>query len=142
MSTEVSAERRPARPSLRGLFLVAGIGACVGGAIGTTLLAGLLSRGFTRLLLVDVQLGLVFGGISGALAGAILAPLLGWFVLRPVPLGRALLFTGAGTVTCALAVAPFMGPIAPVWAGIAGLVLGAVGARLTTRRPSGPHETP
>lgn len=114
---------------------VSAIGAVVGAAIGTGMLAGLLSDGFRELILVDVQLGLLFGGTVGGVLGALLAPLLGLIVLRPVSLGRALVWC-AGCTVAGSYIAAVLAPsaiLAPTWGGVAGLVAGALVARLTTR---------
>lgn len=129
-------------PSLAGVLRVGGIGALIGGLLGTGVLAGLLSNGFRHAALVDLQLGIAFGGTVGALAGAVMAPLLGWVILRPVLLGRAIGWCATGTLIVALAaaaVAPSM-LWAPTYGGVVGLMLGAVAARHATdlRRKSLP----
>lgn len=133
---DVAVGRPSARrsPSLGGVLRVSGIGALVGGLLGTGVLAGLLSHGFRQLILVDLQLGVVFGGTVGALTGAVMAPLLGWVVLRPVPLGRALGWCATGTLVVAMAGAALAPSVlwAPTYGGVAGLMLGALTARLAT----------
>lgn len=134
--TAVAAPGARRTPSLRGLLRISAIGLVVGGLLGAGLLAGLLSGGFRRLALVDIQLGIVFGGAVGGIVGAVLAPLLGWVVLRPVPLGRALVWCATGTVAGAVvgtALSP-TDPFAPTYGGVVGITIGAVVARLITGR--------
>jgi hypothetical protein len=124
------------KPSLVGVLRVGGIGALIGGLVGSGVLAGLLSGGFRQFTLVNLQLGVMFGGTVGAIAGAVLAPLLGWVVLRPVPLGRALMWCAVGTVIVSVASAT-VAPLAlwaPTYGGVLGLMLGSVAARLDTER--------
>ncbi|HET8713095.1 MAG TPA: hypothetical protein VFM23_05370 [Gemmatimonadales bacterium] len=77
-----------------------GAGAISGAAAGTIALTAALlfsppwSMPNVSLLLV----GLWFGGVTGAPLGAIAAPLLGWTLLRRVPLGRMFAVLAAGTV--------------------------------------------
>jgi hypothetical protein len=131
--------------SLRGVFLVSAIGALVGGVLGAGLLAGLLSGGLRELALVDVQLGIAFGGTVGAGVGAVMAPLLALVILRPVPLGRALGWGAVGTVGGALMGATLAPSalFAPTYGGVAGLIVGAFLARLSTtlRRETVPVRT-
>jgi hypothetical protein len=116
----------------RALAIVSALGAIGGGAIGAILLTALQVRapgGFHAG--IDVPLGLVFGGGFGAVAGALGAPTLGWLFFRHVPLGRAMVVTGIGTVAGALvglAVA-----VAPVTGGCVGFALAAMALRFHPR---------
>lgn len=81
-----------------------------------------------------------FGGLVGALG----APMLGWGLLRRVPLGRVLLVTSLGTVMGALGgewsrpFNPYPRVLPGVIAGaLLGFVISGIGLWLTTRR----HET-
>jgi hypothetical protein len=83
----------------------------------------------------DLLLGLVMGGPIGAIAGGFGAPLLGWTLLRDVPLGRALWMAAVGTVLGTWAGARLLPALpAPVYGGLAGLLLGALMARHATRQ--------
>ena len=122
----------PARARRVTLGLVA-TGALCGGLIGTALLTALLGTGPHGRSPYDLRIGLLFGGTFGALVGAVGAPVLGWGLLRHVPLGRAIGLTALGTVAGAL------GGYALGWyataSGVLGFVAGGVLARLVTPRP-------
>jgi hypothetical protein len=123
------------RQPVRGTLILAAIGAGAGALLGATLLAAMLSRGPGGPSRYDLPLGLVIGGPIGAIAGGLGAPLLGWTLLREVPLGRALWMGAVGTALGAWAGAQLLsGVLAPVYGGLAGLLLGALVARYATRR--------
>lgn len=102
---------RPARRATGALARVALLGT-VGGFVLGSLILGLLQHnapgGWSW---VDIPFSMAFGGTFGALVGAIGAPATGWLFFRHVPLGRAMLVTGAGTLA---------------------------GAAIASRRPGGP----
>lgn len=122
--------------ALRGTLLLALLGAVVGAVVGTALLSSLLAGAPHHLTWLDVQLGALFGGSLGALSGALGAPLLGWLVLRPVPLGRAIVATALGTLVGAwvAGAAWRTSYVAPIVGGLVGFVAGAVAIRMLTTR--------
>jgi len=105
-----------ARP-IAGTLLLSGIGAVVGGSIGTVALLPMLAG---RPLHLSLVLALTWGGSFGALVGAIVAPVAGWTLLRHVPLGWAIAGTAGGTLAGALLV--FRQPII---GGVAGYIAAA-----------------
>lgn len=123
--------RRPLRP-LGGTLLLAGVGAAVGGIIGTALLALLPVLVFRPPShpAFDLLFSLAWGGGFGAAVGAIVAPLSGWTLLRHVPLGRAIAATAVGTFLGALIIYP-----QPVIGGMLGYVAAAVLSRRYYARP-------
>jgi MFS family permease len=111
---------------LRALALVVGLGAGVGFLIGAFVVTALLALGSSvsfgeRLAAAGI------GGLFGAGIGAILAPAVGFFLLRHVSLGRAILWTGAGTL-----VGSIVGVVAggAILAPILGFLAGAVALRI------------
>jgi hypothetical protein len=90
----------------------------------------LLAGGPPRLLGVAAA----FGAFCGLVGG----PLLGWGLLRRVPLGRALVWTAAGTIVGAVsgeslrAVLSWSGPIVPgvMLGGFLGFVIAGIGLRV------------
>jgi len=109
-----------------GTLLLSGIGAVVGGLIGTALLVLLpvLELRPSSRPPFDLVFALTWGGSFGAVVGAMVAPLAGWTFLRHVPLGRAVGATAAGTLVGALIVVP-----QPVIGGILGYVTAAILSR-------------
>lgn len=108
----------------RGLAIVALLGAAGGFVLGSLILGLLQQRAPGGWSWVDVPFSMMFGGTFGALVGAVAAPVLGLFLFRHVPLGRAMLVTAAGTLAGAaigLAVAG-----APIIGSCAGFVVAAV----------------
>ncbi len=90
--------------------------------------SGLVSRVFANILGVSAGFG--------AVAGMVGAPLIGWGLLRRVPLGRAMAFTAGGTVAGALA-GELMHPLkyasdipAVLIGAFVGFLLGAIVVRL------------
>ena len=113
-------------------------GVCAAAAV--TVIAGI--EGGVGSLMSAPTLGLVgIAAGAGALTGTIGAPLLGWALLRRVPLGRAILMTAVGTVIGAV-VGELLNPFNPYAHTIPGVIGGAllgfvvtgVGLRITTRR--------
>jgi hypothetical protein len=80
------------------LARVAALGATGGFVLGSLILGLLQHSAPGGWSWVDVPFSMMFGGTFGALVGAVGAPLMGWLFFRHVPLGRAMLVTGAGTV--------------------------------------------
>src|SRR2546423_14681272 len=83
---------RPARIAAVTTGLM-GAGAVCGAVTGIWSLGLVMS--ISGPLAIDVLL--VFGGMVGAVLGAIAAPILGWSLLRRVPFGRMLAVCSAGT---------------------------------------------
>jgi hypothetical protein len=83
---------------------------------------------------------------AGTLTGMVGAPLLGWGLLRRVPLGQAIAVTALGTVVGAVA-GELLNPFNPyaravpgvIGGAIAGFVVAGVGLRIATRRPPLSH---
>ena len=73
-----------------------------------------------------------FAAEIGATLGAVGAPLLGWLVLRHVPLGRAFGWAAAGTVIGGAL--GWLGHTNPIAAGGAGMVTASIAARMYSRR--------
>jgi hypothetical protein len=86
------------RVSLLGVVAtLAGMGAIVGAMAGcAALFLGLLVS--PGLFGVHEPGGYALAAIIGATFGTIAAPLFGWFVLRYIPLGRAIGWTTTGTI--------------------------------------------
>jgi hypothetical protein len=126
-------ERRVVRATL----IVSALGALGGCVIGTGLLAALqvgAPGGFHWA--IDLPFSLMFGGTFGAAVGAVGAPLLAWVAFPHVPLGRALLATGLGTVAGAAAGLMLGG--APVLGGCLGFLVTGVALRFHPRPVAGP----
>src|SRR5256885_14482120 len=83
--------KRPARIAAVTTGLM-GAGAVCGAVTGIWSLGLVMS--ISGPLAIDVLL--VFGGMVGAVLGAIAAPILGWSLLRRVPFGRMLAVCSAG----------------------------------------------
>jgi hypothetical protein len=121
-------ERRVVRATL----IVSALGALGGCVIGTVLLAALqvgAPGGFHWA--IDLPFSLMFGGTFGAAVGAVGAPLLAWVAFPHVPLGRAILATGLGTITGAVAGLTLAG--APVLGGCLGFLVAGVALRFHPR---------
>jgi hypothetical protein len=88
------------------------VGLVIGAACALTLLAGLF--GIIPKLGEPLPVFFVVAAGMGGLFGAFLAPVAGFSLLRRVPLGRAILWTTAGTLI----------------GGLAGLLLGGFGLTL------------
>jgi hypothetical protein len=138
------------RAALTALAL-AELGAVAGAGLTALFLAAWLALryGVPSLAEPGAALGATLPGAAlwallvGAPAGAVLLPLLGFTLLRRVPLGRALGYALGGALAGLLAAAVLMprGPIWPVPAqlpalALAGLFVGAVAARLSSERAS------
>ncbi len=118
----------PSSRRAEALAIVGALGALCGGAIGSMLLGGLLTRSRSGFHWdVDIAFSLVFGGGFGALVGGLAAPLLGWYCFRHVPLGRAMLVTAVGTLTGAAV--GLMAANAPVLGGCLGFTVAGVALR-------------
>lgn len=84
------------------LFLVV-IGALLGALAGTVCLVVLGLPHLLEWRVEDAAKVVYLGGLAGVPLGAILGPLLGWFVIRRVPLGVAMVQLPAGVILGALA---------------------------------------
>jgi hypothetical protein len=132
-------------------FVTAGLSAS-GGLVGALCAAaavsaiGIVEGGVGSLVSgAGIRLiGLTAG--AGAVAGMIAAPLLGWGLLRRVPLGRAILVTAIGTVVGAVG-GELLNPFNPYARTVPGVIGGALvgffvagaGLRIATRSaPSSP----
>jgi hypothetical protein len=133
--------------SVRRLLLVAlglsGAGAVVGGVCATIAVALILGiRPPHDSVLRFDALPFLFGVAQfGAVVGAVAAPVLGFAVLRKVPLGRAVVVTALGTLIGAV-IGEFLGPLNPydadltpgvVRGTLAGFVAAGLYLRVTTR---------
>jgi hypothetical protein len=131
------ADPRRVALAILGLMLT---GAAIGGVLGALLLVGwvLVEQG------TGSGFGMVafFGGGFGALIGAIMAPIVGLLVLPSVPLWRALLETGLGTLVGGAA-GFYVPPVGPIVGGVAGFVVAAVRLRVVfaRRRREGENAT-
>ena len=111
--------------------LLAAMGAGVGFALGTAMLAFLqiwAPGGFHWN--IDIPFGMMFGGTFGVVVGGIGAPALSWLFLRRVPLGRAILWTTVSTILGTGAGISFGHPAI---GGCIGFLLGALVLRATHR---------
>ncbi|HKG90448.1 MAG TPA: hypothetical protein VKA84_01075 [Gemmatimonadaceae bacterium] len=105
-------------------------GACAAVSLGLVLLC--LRVVTPRTSLEGAAFVLAFASLVGAVTGAVGAPLIGWGLLRRVPLGRAIAGTALGTVAggaAGWAVMPVLGSAA---GALLGFVAGAVYLRLRT----------
>jgi hypothetical protein len=130
-------DRELERRVVRATLIVSALGALAGCVIGTVLLAALrvgAPGGFHWA--IDLPLSLRFGGTFGAAVGAVGAPLLAWVAFPHVPLGRALLATGLGTIAGAVAGLALAG--APVLGGCLGFLVVGVALRFHPRPEGGP----
>jgi hypothetical protein len=112
------------RRSASALARVSALGAAGGFVLGSLILGLLQHNSPGGWSWVDVPFSMMFGGTFGALVGAVGAPVTGWLFFRHVPLGRAMIVTGAGTMAGAaigLAVAG-----SPLIGGCVGFLAAAV----------------
>jgi hypothetical protein len=142
----------PGRAALAALAL-AELGAVAGAGLAWAFLVGwlLLRYGAPTLAgLATASAGAALWALFlGAPAGAVLLPLLGFTVLRRVPLGRALGYALGGALAGLLAAAALVprGPMWPVPAllpalALAGILSGVVAARVVSRRAAARRDTP
>lgn len=110
-----------------------GAGAAVGALCAAAALAVVLACNGVfgdRLTPDEWAVFLAVAGVFGAVVGAIGAPVVGWGLLRRVPLGRAIAGTALGTIAGGI-----VGWVAqPVLGAIAGALLGLVGVAAYLRR--------
>jgi hypothetical protein len=123
-------------------------GAVVGAICATSAISLIAMRagGFRVVNAVGMPSYLAVVAGAGAFTGAIGAPLLGWGLLRRVPLGRVVLYAAIGTVLGAI-MGELLHPINPYPRGVPSVIAGAflgflaagIGlrfhARPTTRAP-------
>jgi hypothetical protein len=110
---------------------LAGVGAVIGS------LAAMVAFFLGELVSGGVDLGIGANGygfvaLVGAVVGAVAAPLFGWFVLRYVPLGRAMLWTAIGTVVGGAV--GWRAGVHPIATGLAGFAVASLLARFYSRR--------
>ena len=99
---------------------VAAGGAAFGALSGFTLLATLIIFAPGAPIIAAIPAGVLFGATFGAACGAILAPALGFFLFRDIPLWRLYTYSAAGTVLGGLLAALVgMGPIIGAFGGLA-----------------------
>lgn len=119
-------------PSAAGLAKLAGVGAAVGGSLGTVMLGAMQINAPGGSSWVDVPFSLMFGGGFGGAVGFVAAPLFGSLLLRRASVGQAILWTGLGTIAGVIAT-PFVGGLLTI-NGCIGFALGAVVLFLYSRR--------
>lgn len=127
---------RPARAALVTTGLV-GVGALFGALAGTVALAISLTIDGLASIMVAAYLGTLFGAPLGAVA----APILGWLLLRRVPLGRMFVGCAAGTViggVIGFILSPSVGDI--MVGGLGGAFLGCLGVAVILRSSSRPAQ--
>lgn len=121
-------------------------GAVVGAvcAIGIILVLNAINGGIAGLFSADGAVFLAVVAFVGALFGLVAAPLLSWGLLRRVPLGKAILATGLGTMTGAVAgetfypMNPYVGGVpAVILGGFAGFIVGGIVVRLVAVQRAG-----
>ena len=127
-----SDESRPRRAKFLAVARATGtimvLGAVCGALIGAVLVNVITAISPGGLRPRDIPTFAVMGGVFGAAIGAIFAPLIGWTLLRTVPLGRAIVVTGIGTVV-GMGVGHWA-PAREIPGALAGFVVAAVGLRL------------
>jgi len=127
---------RPARAALVTTGLI-GAGALFGAVAGTIAVAISLTIDGLEALVVAAYLGSLFGAPLGAIA----APILGWLLLRRVPLGRMFVGCAAGTViggVIGFILSLGMGNI--LLGGLGGAFLGCLGVAVLLRSSSRPAQ--
>jgi hypothetical protein len=118
---------------VRAVAIVSGLGALVGFALGALVVVALGAlRSGAHTNWSEFALGATLSGGVGAAFGVVLAPLMGFLLLRHVSLGRAILWTGTGTLVGILAAFILGGSLLPM---LVGFVTGGVALRL--RAPAG-----
>ena len=96
--------------------------ACAGTAV---FIASALDFGLTDLVRGSLSI-VIRSAIAGGILGSVLAPLCAFALLRSVPLGRAVVFTGVGTIVGSV-VGDRLAPINPYSASyFPGIVTGAL----------------
>jgi hypothetical protein len=138
----------------RATIVTAGLamtGAVIGGLCGASamLAVAVIEEGLHVLPSREFLSILGLGAMAGAGAGIVGAPALAWGLLRRVPLGRAIVVTGLGTIGGAV-VGELLNPINPyaltipgvIAGGLAGFLTAGVALRLTARRDSSSSDAP
>jgi hypothetical protein len=118
------------QPSLlRAVGQVAAGGAAFGALAGFTIAATIIVVTPGAPIIAAVPVGVLFGGGFGAVAGALLAPSLGFWLFRHVPLWRLYAYSTVGTIAGGLLGAlAISDAIVGAFAGL-GAALVAVGLR-------------
>lgn len=124
------------------LVLIA-VGAILGALTGTACLVLLGVPSIGEWSLHELGKMVLWGTLVGAPLGALGAPVLGWLLLRHVPVKRSLLYAPLGTLVGSLLallvgwlradIADGVGLFYLVGGGVVGVVLAAVGLRLRYR---------
>ena len=118
-------------------------GALIGASCAVTSVAiiAVIAGGFPALVSGGTPGLLAIAAGVGAFVGIIGAPMLGWGLLRQVPLGRVILITALGTIGGAVLgewarfLNPYAGIIPSVIAGaFMGFLLSGIGLRIHARR--------
>ena len=111
-------------------------GTIIGGVLGLLAMLGwVLIRDAASLRQSLAVLGIAAG--FGALAGAVLAPVFAWGLLRSVPLGRAILGTALGTIAGVI-IGPLIAPQGLVLGALAGFTSAAIVLRVMAARGARP----
>jgi hypothetical protein len=85
----------------------------------------LLTSRYGDVILPGVGLLAAVGAGFGALVGSVAGPAVAWGLLRRVPLGKAVLWSAAGTVAGAL-VGDLVAPLNPYTWGMPGVIAGGI----------------
>jgi hypothetical protein len=127
---------RPARVALVTTGLV-GVGALFGAVAGTIAVAISLTIDGLQSLIAAAYLGALFGAPLGGIA----APILGWSLLRRVPLGKMFVGCAAGTIiggVIGFMLSTSLGDI--MIGGLGGALLGCLGLAVILRSSSRPAQ--
>ncbi len=127
---------RPARVALVTTGLV-GVGALFGAVAGTIAVAISLTIDGLQSLIAAAYLGALFGAPLGGIA----APILGWSLLRRVPLGKMFVGCAAGTIiggVIGFMLSTRLGDI--MIGGLGGALLGCLGVAVILRSSSRPAQ--
>ena len=108
-----------------GLSLTGGIVGALCGVVAVGVVIASAAGGFGELASVTGRSLLSLAAGAGALAGMLGAPLLGWGLLRRVPLGRAIAVTALATVIGAVA-GDLLNPLNPYAHAVPGVIGGAL----------------
>ena len=123
----------------RVLIIIAGLavtGAVVGGVLGAVAMALVVMIRDVRVFALTGTEALIAGATFGVVAGAILAPIAAWTLMRSVPLWRAIGEPAIGT-TLGAAIATLLAPVGvagPIFGGILGFIAAAVRLRIAYGR--------
>ncbi len=115
------------RRSLRVTLCLVGLGAVAGAACGAMIPVGivLVTSRYGNVILPGMGFLAAVGAGFGALVGSVVGPAVGWGLLRRAPLGKAVLWSAAGTVAGAV-VGDLLAPLNPYTWGMPGVVAGGI----------------